>query len=252
MNSVFLEECVLIIGATSPLAQELAKLHIESGHNITLTSSSQKGEALMVARDLQIRFLCNIRLLPLDLMSEESINNFVTTIKKENLYFKRIYFVSGYVANSYLFGEVVLEINKTIQINFSGPAVLLSSLFSCGHLAKTTLVVVSSVAGDRGRDSNFPYGAAKCALNVFCDGLRLRLWNEGSSVTIVKLGFMESRMSVGRSVPLLTASAKYCATKIRSAADKEKSVVYVPLFWTLVMIVIRSIPTRLRRILKLW
>lgn len=243
---------VLIIGATSPLSYELAKLHIKSGEKIIFTSSVEKEETSIVLRDLQTRFSCNIQLFPLDFMSEKSIGNFINTIKNKNLFFKRIYLVSGYVSDSYFIGDISGEIKKTIQINFSGPVDLLSRMFLYGKLTKTSLVVISSVAGDRGRDSNFPYGAAKCALNFFCDGLRLRLWKDDSSVTLIKLGFMESRMSVGKSVALLTASAKYCARKIKRAADNEKFVVYVPFFWLLIMFIVKSIPTDLRRILKMW
>ena len=105
-----------------------------------------------------------------------------------------------------------------------------------------TLAVISSVAGDRGRKSNYVYGASKGALNIFLEGLRNRVDRDGVHVLTIKPGFVATPMTAHVEQNFLFASPEKVAKGILRAVDKRKDVVYVPGFWALIMFLVRSIP----------
>lgn len=135
--------------------------------------------------------------------------------------------------------------------NANGPISL------AGHLAKTlekqgggTLIVVSSVAGDRGRRSNYCYGAAKAAVSTYCAGLRLA--HPAVKVVLVKPGFVDTKMTKGLPLPkALTAAPTRVAQDIIKGGRKGRAVVYTPWFWRYVMLAIRHIPDFIFRRLPL-
>jgi decaprenylphospho-beta-D-erythro-pentofuranosid-2-ulose 2-reductase len=105
-----------------------------------------------------------------------------------------------------------------------------------------TLAVVSSVAGDRGRKSNYVYGASKGALNIFLEGLRNRIDRDGVQVLTIKPGFVATPMTAHVPKNALFASPERVARDILKAVERRRDVVYVPWFWTWIMLLVRSIP----------
>ncbi|MBR8227717.1 SDR family oxidoreductase [Burkholderia vietnamiensis] len=106
-----------------------------------------------------------------------------------------------------------------------------------------TLAVISSVAGERGRPSNYLYGSAKAALTTFCEGLNARLFKHNVHVLTIKPGFVSTPMTVGLALPgPLVASADKVGADIVRAIDRRNNVLYTPYFWSIIMLVIRSIP----------
>jgi decaprenylphospho-beta-D-erythro-pentofuranosid-2-ulose 2-reductase len=116
---------------------------------------------------------------------------------------------------------------------------------------KGTLAVISSVAGDRGRKSNYIYGASKGALNIFLDGLRNRIDRNGVQVLTIKPGFVATPMTAHVPQNALFASPDRIAKGILSALKRRKDVVYVPWFWGGIMFVIRLVPGRVFKKLNL-
>lgn len=105
------------------------------------------------------------------------------------------------------------------------------------------IAVISSVAGDRGRPSNYLYGAAKGAVTVFCSGLRARLFKSGVQVLTIKPGFVDTPMTQGLPLPrLLLATPENVAQDIVRAVEKRRDTLYTPWFWRLIMLVIIHIP----------
>ena len=105
------------------------------------------------------------------------------------------------------------------------------------------LAVITSVAGDRGRPSNYVYGSAKAAVSVFCEGLRARLAKRGVAVIDIRPGFVATPMTARLQLPaLLMAQPNAVARRIVAAIDRRTDVAYVPGFWALIMWVIRHIP----------
>jgi short-subunit dehydrogenase len=106
-----------------------------------------------------------------------------------------------------------------------------------------TIAVISSVAGDRGRPSNYLYGTAKAAVSTFCEGLRARLFKSGVHVLTVKPGFVDTPMTQGLPLPgPLVAKPEQVAHDIYMAIAKRKDVVYTRWFWRGIMTIIRLIP----------
>jgi short-subunit dehydrogenase len=106
-----------------------------------------------------------------------------------------------------------------------------------------TLVVISSVAGDRGRSSNYLYGSAKAALSTFCEGLNARLFKAGARVLTVKPGFVATPMTAGLPLPAaLVATPDKVADDIVRAVERNRDVLYTPWFWSPIMRIIRSLP----------
>lgn len=106
-----------------------------------------------------------------------------------------------------------------------------------------TIAVISSVAGDRGRPSNYLYGSAKAALSAFCEGLNARLFKAGAHVVTIKPGFVATPMTAGLPLPgPLVATPDKVAADITRAIEKNSDVIYTPWFWSLIMLIIRSVP----------
>src|SRR5262249_29531253 len=105
-----------------------------------------------------------------------------------------------------------------------------------------TIVVISSVAGDRGRQTNYVYGSAKALVTAFTSGLRQRLCKQGVDVITIKPGFVDTPMTAAFPKGPLWAKPEQIAAGIVRAIDRRATVVYLPGFWRLIMFVIRSIP----------
>ncbi len=114
-----------------------------------------------------------------------------------------------------------------------------------------TLAVISSVAGDRGRSSNYLYGSAKAAVSTFLSGLGQRLRGEGINVLTIKPGFVDTPMTTAFKKGALWAKPQRVANGIVRAADKRRSIVYLPWFWWGIMAVIKHIPEPIFRKIKL-
>lgn len=147
----------------------------------------------------------------------------------------------------------LLELERQLRINFVSPATLLTELGTTmkAHDRKGVLVAVTSVAGDRGRASNYVYGSGKAGLSAFCSGLGQALAPHGVVVVDVRPGFVATKMTKHLSQGPLFASPEAVARGIVRAIRRERPVVYLPWFWRLIMGIIVHIPTRLFRKLSL-
>ncbi|MGH6743025.1 MAG: SDR family NAD(P)-dependent oxidoreductase, partial [Bradyrhizobium sp.] len=135
---------------------------------------------------------------------------------------------------------------QTVTVNYLGAMSILSRL---GPLLAAqgggSIVVLSSVSGDRGRRKNYVYGSAKAALNTYLQGLRSRFHDRGVTVTTIKAGFLDTAMSYGMPGLFLVASPAACARGCLAAARRRKDVAYFPAFWIFIMLVITLIPERI-------
>lgn len=137
--------------------------------------------------------------------------------------------------------------HSMIQANYSGPASLLHHLANrFEKRGSGTIVGISSVAGDRGRASNYYYGSAKAGFTAFLSGLRNRLSGSGVHVLTIKPGFVDTKMTSGLDLPpLLTASPDRVAKDILRGVHKQKNIVYTKKVWGWIMLLIRHIPETL-------
>ena len=108
---------------------------------------------------------------------------------------------------------------------------------------RAAIGVITSVAGDRGRPSNYVYGSAKAAVSVFCEGLRARLFASGVTLTDIRPGFVATPMTEGLPLPgPLVARPEAIAPRIVAGVEGGRDVVYAPAFWRWIMLVVRNIP----------
>lgn len=140
-----------------------------------------------------------------------------------------------------------------MRSNYEGPALVLG-LFATRFLARGTgtIVGVSSVAGDRGRASNYVYGSAKAGLTAFLSGLRNRTAKLGVHVVTVKPGFVDTAMTRGMQLPKpVTAQPQEVADAILAAVERARDVIYVRRIWQIIMLCIRHIPEALFKRMKI-
>ena len=141
---------------------------------------------------------------------------------------------------------------QVMRTNYVGPALLLGVLAErFAQRGSGILVGVSSVAGERGRAANYVYGSAKAGFSAFLSGLRNRLSASGVHVVTVKPGFVRTRMTAGRDLPaLLTATPDEVARAVARALRTRQEVVYVRRIWRLIMLVVRAVPERVFKRMK--
>ena len=131
-----------------------------------------------------------------------------------------------------------------MDTNYTGLVSILNIVANDFEKNKNGFIVgISSVAGDRGRKSNFIYGSAKAAFATYLSGLRNRLFNLNVHVLTVKPGFVETKMTEGLNLPVkLTAKTEEVANDIFKAQQKGKNVIYTKWFWRYIMLIIKNIP----------
>ena len=135
------------------------------------------------------------------------------------------------------------NLKQIINVNYLGAASLCEALASRMVLRESgSIVGISSVAGDRGRQKNYHYGSAKGAFTLFLQGLRNRLHTHGVHVMTVRLGFVDTRLTYGQESPLPSADPARIAESIEKAQRRGAEDIYLPRFWRGIMGLIKSIP----------
>ncbi|APH55606.1 Acetoacetyl-CoA reductase [Granulibacter bethesdensis] len=235
---------ILILGATSAMAQEAARLWAAQGARIGLLARDE-GRLAVIADDLATRGASEIVTVSCDCAKAES----VAALDDIAARFGGLDIVL--LAYGVLGDQTMLERNPTalvdlLQVNFVSAALWCQA--ASNLLEKQTfgsLVVIGSVAGDRGRQSNYVYGAAKAGLGVLVQGIAHRLARSGARAVLIKPGFVDTPMTAGFSKGPLWASAEQLGKIIAGAAENGRTIVYAPGFWRLIMLVIRSVPARI-------
>jgi short-subunit dehydrogenase len=134
-------------------------------------------------------------------------------------------------------------VQRMIDATYAGPVALLQGL--AGEMERQRsghVVILGSVAGDRGRRKNYLYGSAKAGLATYAEGLRARLFAAGATVTLVKPGFVDTAMTWGLPGLFLVASPQACAAAALQAAQRGRAELYHPYFWRFIMLLIRHLP----------
>ena len=242
---------ILIIGANSGMAEAAARIWAKRGDRLFLLGRSvERLEAL--SADLSIRGAQ---------MAGHAIFDATALDHHADILEKSVHLLGGLdialIAHGTLSDQHLAQLDMGYalkELNINGISVVsLSTILANAFEAQGhgTLAVISSVAGERGRQSNYVYGSAKALVTVFTQGLRNRLQRQGVHVCTLKPGFVATAMTAGLKQGPLFASVDTAGRCIVTAIDKKKNVAYVPGFWALIMFVIRSIPENIFKKLKL-
>lgn len=236
---------VLIIGATSAIAEAVARRLAEQGERIYLLARN-KEKLAAIAADLTIRGAESVNYAILD------INNFYDHRQALDQAIDKlggldiVLIAHGTLPDQKVcendFGVTLRELNTNAISTLS----LLTRLANYMEQRKSgTLAVISSVAGDRGRQSNYVYGAAKGMTTIFLQGLRNRLQPSGVRVMTIKPGFVDSPMTKDFKKGLLWATPEQVAGDILKGIRKQRDVLYTPFFWRYIMLIIKAIPEKI-------
>lgn len=240
---------VLVLGGSSDIGLAIARAFAAEGHDILL-AARRPVELTADCADIALRYGVSATAHRFDVLETGAVESFLDEIG--NLPAIVVCSV-GVLGDQRLSERDSVAAAGVLRANFEGPALVLGALATRFEARGSgVLVGISSVAGDRGRASNYVYGAAKAGFTAFLSGLRNRLARHNVHVLTVKPGFVATRMIAGLKTPTaLTASPQEVATAVLKAVRHRRDVIYVRRVWWLVMFVICAIPERLFKRLKI-
>lgn len=231
---------VLIIGAKSDIAKAIARRYAREGFNLTL-AARHAADLEEFATDLSIRHECQVECMDLDILDIRSHAAFYASLSEPP---DGVVCAVGYLGDQETAQEDFEEARRIIDTNYTAIASLINIIANDFHHRRSGFIIgISSVAGDRGRKSNYIYGSAKAALSCYLSGLRNRLYESNVQVLTVKPGFVETRMTKRMDLPkALTASPEQVADDVYNAQIKGSNVLYTKWIWRWIMLVIKHIP----------
>lgn len=244
-----MEENVLILGATSDMAVAIARQLAIEGYSITLAGRNTE-RLSAIEGDIRIRYKAMVTSVYFDALDFNSHQVFYNSLPEKPDIVICVFGLLGDQAEAENNWASCLEI---LNSNYTGAVSILNVAANDFERRKKGLIAgISSVAGERGRQSNYLYGSAKAGFTAYLSGLRNRLYPHGVHVITVKPGFVKTKMIENLKTPgPLTASPKKVAEKISKAILRKHNTIYVLSIWGLIMMVIRAIPESIFKRLKL-
>ena len=241
---------MIVLGSNSEVAQAFVEKTLNEGEKFSkiflLTSNKETTEKF--AKHLEVKYVQQSEIIELDLLKPIDFSQ-LDKIDSDLLFCATGYLGDG--TEEGLYDNRNTE--KIIDVNYAKLVPVLN--FFAGKMERQragTMIVLSSVAGDRGRQSNFIYGSAKAGLTAYLSGLRNYLFSRKVHVLTIKPGFMATKMTEGLPLnPKLTASPKQAADGIYKAYKQKKNVAYVLPVWSIIMLIIKNIPEFIFKKLKL-
>ena len=241
---------VVIFGATSAIAQATARLFAAEGARLFLVGrNAERLEA--VAADLRTRGAQHVGTAVADLAVVDGHPALVAQAHQALDGLDAILIAHGTLGNQQDSQQDAGTMLRELNTNFLSPASLVHAVLPV--MARGTIAVIGSVAGDRGRQSNYVYGAAKGGLRVFAQGVRHRLAASGVDLVLVQPGFVDTPMTAGvpKGGPLWATPDRVARDIHRAMGRGRPAILYTPWFWRWIMLVIRLVPDALFRRTKL-
>ncbi|WP_313500744.1 SDR family NAD(P)-dependent oxidoreductase [Kaistella carnis] len=241
---------MIVLGSNSEVAQAFVEKALDAGEKFSkiflLTSNKETSEKF--SKHLEVKYIQQSEIIELDLLQELDFN-MLDDINSHLLLCATGYLGEG--TEEGLYDD--RNTKKIIDVNYAKLIPVLNFFAEKMERQRSgTMIVLSSVAGDRGRQSNFIYGSAKAGLTAYLSGLRNYLFSKKVHVLTIKPGFMATKMTEGLPLnPKLTASPKQAAEAIYKAYKNKKNVAYVLPIWSIILLVIRNIPEFIFKKLKL-
>jgi len=236
---------ILIVGATSAIAKATAHRYAANGASFMLLGRNE--QALDdLSRDLIVRGAESACFHVADFSQAGCLAS--TEEALANVCHVDLALIAhGVLGDQEVFQNDIEALNNMLYTNSISTLSILTLIANCmekqGH---GTIAYISSVAADRGRASNYAYGASKAIINTFLQGMRARLSRVGVNVLTIKLGFVDTPMTASiEKKGFLWAQPEDIALGIENAVAKRKAVVYLPWFWRFIMRIIMSIPDRI-------
>jgi short-subunit dehydrogenase len=245
MNS---RKSVLVLGGSSDIGRATARAFAQAGWNVQL-AGRDAGALEPDAADLRARTNVDVGTSRFDVLDTASFGSFVARLPALP---DAVISIIGLLGSQGTAESDLDHATTIMRSNYEGPSLILG-LFAEKFLARGSgaIVGVSSVAGDRGRASNYVYGSAKAGFSAFLSGLRARASSSGVDVITVKPGFVRTKMTEGmKLIGPLTVDAPVVGDAILNAVETRTDIVYVSGKWRLVMFIIKSLPEAVFKKLK--
>lgn len=242
---------ILIIGATSAIAKATARCFAERGDQLYLLARDQE-RLRDLANDLSIRGANTVTYALFDAQALEQHQHLLDQAIAELDGLDMVLVAHGTLSDQPACEQSIELTLQELHINALSVITLLTPLANYFEQQQHgCIAVISSVAGDRGRQSNYIYGTAKGAVSIFLQGLRNRLAKSGVHVLTIKPGFVNTPMTAVFKKGALWVEPETIAAGIIKAINKQKDVVYLPVWWRYIMLIIRAIPERIFKRLSL-
>ncbi|GEO38394.1 short-subunit dehydrogenase [Skermanella aerolata] len=233
---------VAIFGATSAIAEQVARLFAAEGCRLYLVAR-RADQLERVAADLRVRGAAEVFTFLLDFDDTANHASMLDDCARRLGDIAVALVAFGTLGDQERCKRDVAAAQAELRTNFMAPALLLTGLAQRMEDRRGAVIAaIGSVAGDRGRQSNYVYGAAKGGLDILLEGLRHRLAPRGVAVVTIKPGFVDTPMTASFPKGPLWAKPDKVAGDIRRAIEKRRPVTYTPGFWRLIMLVIKSVP----------
>jgi short-subunit dehydrogenase len=242
---------VIVFGGTSAIATEVEKLFAAEGAELCLIDIKlSRLEA--IKNDILARYKTRVELIEFDPLDYN---------KQKEVFQNAVEMLGGVDIVLIAYGtlpdqqKAQTDINYALEhFNINATSIIALSSIIANYfesIGKGTLAVISSVAGDRGRRSNYLYGATKGALSLFLQGLRNRLADKNIAIITIKPGIVDTPMTAHLEKNFLFARVETVGRLIYEAIINQKDVVYVPGFWRFIMLIIKLIPESIFKRLNL-
>jgi decaprenylphospho-beta-D-erythro-pentofuranosid-2-ulose 2-reductase len=240
---------VLVLGAYSDIARATATKFASENFNLILAGRS-KTKLIQLQQDIIIKFKVSVKVFQFDAADCSSHAAFYDNLGDRP---DITICVVGYLGEQAVAQNSWDEACKILTANYIGLVSILNIIANEYEETKSGAIIgVSSVAGERGRQSNFIYGSSKGGFSIYLDGLRNRLYKSNVHVLSIKPGFVATKMTEGLDLPkALTATSEQVADAIYKGYIKKKDIVYTLPIWKYIMLIIKIIPERFFKKLKL-
>jgi decaprenylphospho-beta-D-erythro-pentofuranosid-2-ulose 2-reductase len=240
---------VLIIGARSDIAKAAVHYFAKAGCDIQL--AARNADNLDQEKsNLELRYQIKVTLHEFDVLDTASHENFANSLKQLP---DIIICAVGYLSEQKKMELDFETASKVIRTNFEGPVSIFSvfaNLFE--KRGSGTMVGISSVAGERGREQNYIYGSSKAGFTTFLSGLRNRLSSKGVHVVTVLPGFVSTKMTNNMKLPnIITSQPDKVGKAIFEAVKKGTNIIYVSKIWHIIIIILKIIPEQIFKKMKL-
>jgi len=243
---------VVIIGATSAMAAAVAKIYADQNSRLFLVGRNAE-KLTSISNDLKVRGADKVGMFELDI---NEVSQHKSMLVEAEQCLEGIDIVL--IAHGTLPDQKLCEQNISIALaefntNALSTIALLTEIANSFEQKKSGVVaVITSVAGDRGRPSNYLYGSAKAAVSTFLEGLRVRMFKVGVHVLDIRPGFVATPMTQNLDLPkLLTVEPEIVANSIVKAIENRKDIIYTPTFWKYILFIIKILPNKIFKKLSL-
>ncbi|ASJ74498.1 SDR family oxidoreductase [Granulosicoccus antarcticus] len=231
---------VLIVGAKSDIAKAVSREYAKHGYDLYLAARNVN-TLEDFAKDITVRTQRTVKLIELDILDYTSHQIFYDNLEEKPL---GVISAIGYLGEQDKSQTDFDQAQKIMDTNYKGVVSLFNIIANDFEKRRSGFMIgISSVAGDRGRKSNYTYGSAKAALTTYLSGLRNRLYDAQVHVMTVKPGFVATKMTKDMDLPeKLTAQPEEVADDIYQAQQKGANVLYTKWLWRWIMLIIKNIP----------